>query len=195
MDYESAVYYLYDQETDMIFHIIHEWNCNKGKENKLQYWELLNPKMIAKEWEYNYKTGAVHEKIINKIQNVCIDNYLKLYINTVLFGHTSLHPFDYLESYLPEDEEWDKDKVDEWLEDFEWFACDDNWNWKISDYAIDEMQRLLVNLIAEEDYTKKLFWIDQILNVVHQRSDLSSWFIDGGYHGLNIIFDQIGLPA
>ena len=36
----------------------------------------------------------------------------------------------------------------------------------------------------ENDYEKKLLLIDSILNIVHQRSDLATWFVQGGRESL-----------
>jgi hypothetical protein len=188
MDRESAIYYLAELEDDLLQEILHEWRINKGKKNVTQSWSLIPSKMLIKEWDYNSKTGLTHDKIIEKIQDICIKNYVKIYINTVLFGHTSISPFGYAECWL--DEEETEESFEEWLEDFEWFACDKWGDWRISDYGLDKIGSFVISLLEEEDSNKKLFWIDQILSVAHQRSDLSSWFVEEGSKTLSFMFSM-----
>lgn len=178
MDTESAFWLLHEIEDECIASMLAEWESNKGNPAARQSWRLISSSMLIKEWNYNYKTGLVHEKIIEKIQDICIENYCKIYINSILFGHTPDNPFNYLEPWI--DEDWNEQDLEEWLEDYEWFACDDRGNWRISDYGLDKIGNYAFSLLAEDDYCKKLFWIDCILNVAHQRSDLSSWFVEGG---------------
>jgi hypothetical protein len=64
---------------------------------------------------------------------------------------------------------------------------DEKGNWRISDYGLDKIGRYVVALLEEENYNKKLAWIDCILNVAHQRSDLASWFVEGGRKTLSFL--------
>jgi len=56
-----------------------------------------------------------------------------------------------------------------------------------SDYGTRPLQQLAFELKREDDYSQKLVIIDKMLNVVHQRSDLASWFIEGGSQALSDI--------
>lgn len=188
MNREDAIYYLIDLEDTTLCNILQEWRENKGKKNVTQSWKLISKDMLIKEWDYNSKTGLTHDNVIEKIQTICIDNYLKLYVNTILFGHSSTVPFGYAESWLDENET--RESFDEWMEDFEDFACDKNGNWRISDYGLDKIGNLILSLLEEEDNNKKLFWIDQILSVTHQRSDLASWFVEEGSKTLSFMFSM-----
>lgn len=51
---------------------------------------------------------------------------------------------------------------------------------RISDYGLDPLLKLLDKLRKEKTPEKKLVLMDNILNVVHQRSDIASWFVQGG---------------
>jgi hypothetical protein len=188
MDNESAFWYLQEIENDTVLSIMNEWDNAKGKSGLTQNWRVIKANNLINEYKYNRKTGLVHEKNIEKFQEICVENYCKLYVNTVLMGHTSIDPYDYLEGHISED--WDNEKVDEWLEDFEWFAIDNSGSWRISDYGLEKIGNFTLKLLEEEDYSKKIYWIDSILSVTHMRSNLSSWFVEGGNITLNTLFEQ-----
>jgi hypothetical protein len=185
MDNEKAYYYLFDLESSYVEEIISEWKCNKGNVNARQAWRVIPAGMLIKEYCYSAKTSLTHDNIIEKFQDIVIENYLKLSINTILFGHSSANPFSNYEIYFPED--FTSENFDELFEGFEWFAIDEKGNWRISDYGLDKIGRYVIALLEEEDYNKKLVWIDCILNVAHQRSDLASWFVEGGRKTLSFL--------
>ena len=183
MNNETASEYLLEVEETEITNTLAEWRKKKPIIGATQYWKVIPKNLLLKEWQYNADTGLVHDEIINKIEEIVVKNYVKLYINTVLFGHTPISPYEYLEIYFSED--YTEEDIESLLEGFEWFAIDNNGNWRISDYGLDEIGSLVMCLLREDDYNKKMYLIDRALNVVHQRSDLSSWFIEGGKNTLN----------
>lgn len=193
MDTENAFWYLEELQDTITWEVIDEWKNAKGKENVFQAWKVAPAGLVKREWEYNAKTGLVHDKIIDKIQTIFIENFLKLAINTILMGHEEMSAYEFLESFLPED--WNEKKLTKWLEGFEDFISDktNNYHWRISDYGIARMRPFIYALVEEEDYNKKLFWLDQILSVTHARSDLAAWFIEGGTKTLNCIFENCPL--
>lgn len=56
---------------------------------------------------------------------------------------------------------------------------------RISDYGLEPLIRLLEKLRREDSPEKKLVIMDNILNVVHQRSDIAAWFVQGGSFALS----------
>jgi hypothetical protein len=54
----------------------------------------------------------------------------------------------------------------------------------ISDYGLRPLEELLVQLLRAGTPEEKLLLIDRMLNVVHQRSDIADWFVEGGSHAL-----------
>ena len=54
----------------------------------------------------------------------------------------------------------------------------------ISDYGLKPLEELLVQLLRATTPEEKLLLIDRMLNVVHQRSDIADWFVEGGSHAL-----------
>ena len=55
----------------------------------------------------------------------------------------------------------------------------------ISDYGLPAIEQLTAQLYGENSPEMKVQIIDKILNVVHQRSDLASWFVQGGSSSLS----------
>jgi hypothetical protein len=55
----------------------------------------------------------------------------------------------------------------------------------ISDYGLPAIEQLTAQLYGENSPEMKVQIIDKILNVVHQRSDLASWFVQGGSSALS----------
>ena len=55
---------------------------------------------------------------------------------------------------------------------------------RISDFGLNPLQNLLIQLRNTHKAEQKIP-IDLMLNVVHQRSDLASWFVKGGSHALS----------
>lgn len=55
----------------------------------------------------------------------------------------------------------------------------------ISDYGLKPIMQLTSELYVENNPEKKVVLIDKILNVVHQRSDMASWFVQGGSSALS----------
>ena len=54
----------------------------------------------------------------------------------------------------------------------------------ISDYGLKPLEELLAELLRASSPEEKLLLIDRMLNVVHQRSDIAEWFVEGGSHAL-----------
>ncbi len=54
----------------------------------------------------------------------------------------------------------------------------------ISDYGLKPLEELLVELLRTTTPEEKLLIIDRMLNVVHQRSDIANWFVEGGSRAL-----------
>ena len=55
----------------------------------------------------------------------------------------------------------------------------------ISDYGLPAIMAQASKLYMEDNPEKKVVLIDSILNIVHQRSDMASWFVQGGSNALS----------
>jgi hypothetical protein len=55
----------------------------------------------------------------------------------------------------------------------------------ISDYALKPIMQLVRQLNTTKNLEDKLVYADRILNIVHQRSDIASWYVQGGKDSLS----------
>ena len=106
---------------------------------------------------------------------------------------TTVHPFvktfveDEYGTELPGRDEF-KDKLFELMTGrfFDYYMNDPKGDMGgfISDYGLRPLEELLAELLRAKGPEEKLLLIDRMLNVVHQRSDIAEWFVEGGSRAL-----------
>jgi len=97
---------------------------------------------------------------------------------TVLAGHTPSDPRSVIREF---ELRW-SEKTDDKLP---WYITDEKGSWRLSDYALPKLQDHALHLLDAQTAEEKILILDAILNVVHQRSDLASWFVHGGRRALD----------
>lgn len=153
-----------------------------------QQWSVIPFPRLKKIWEDAAKHGVVRDtKGLQEIQDRMIRNLLKLDINTELMGHSDngsrgAHEMIEDEGYTPEEFE---DKVGYG----EYFTDPATGQWRLSDYALKPLWKYAEQLIKEKNPIKKIQYIDQMLNVVHMRSDVAGLFVQGGAASLDLLFN------
>ncbi len=107
---------------------------------------------------------------------------------------TTIHPFvktfieDKYDDELPNREKFYELLYNDMKDKFFDYYMDDpegKWGGFISDYGLQPLEDLLVQLLHAGSPEEKLLIIDQMLNVVHQRSDIAEWFVEGGSRALS----------
>ena len=179
IDYD--LYYLY---FETINNILSDFLEHKKMGIKEQPWVVIPFPRLKKIWEDFMRNGFVRDiRGLEVIENIVQNNIIKLYANTVLCGHTSINPDDEFEEFGFTEE--DRDDFYDYID-------------KISDYAFSDfggrrlgLLTLLKQLRKAKTPEEKIVIIDQILNVAHQRSDLASWFIEGGSYSLSKLSGDI----
>jgi hypothetical protein len=63
-----------------------------------------------------------------------------------------------------------------------------------SDYALESLNKLLIKIKQTFDYSKKIPILDQMLNIIHMRSDVASWYVEGGSKALSQLSGQMSEP-
>ena len=112
---------------------------------------------------------------------------------TEIHGHTQFFPFDefYDEFDIsPDDHRYDFYEAYEVLEKYnidDYVPFFSNGQPVLSDYGLDPIEKLTRELITEENPVHILITINKILDIMHQRSDLSELFIEGGGGSLDFI--------
>lgn len=182
---------VHEEMTNIKSNMIYEFSVDlkkykKQKKNKeftyRQEWTVVPFGIVSKIWNDFSKLGFVPENQYNnliKIQDMIITNAIKIDINTEYCGHASYMDIETLDDY-----NITKDDVNEYYG--EWCEDDKGIN-RISDYGIEPMFKSIIKLLNSKTAEDKLIYIDHIFNIAHQRSDLSSWLIEGGSKSFNTL--------
>ena len=175
-DYENYQ----DSQDRVAQNLLSEFQTTIGKKGYRQQWDTVPAGRLKKIWNDYANLGFVRdEKGIDQIANTLQTNIHKIEVNNILSGHSSLNPEEYAEEITGQ--EFPKG----YFEQNENFFDDENGNWRLSDYAADDLTNASLDLRRAKTAEQKLQIIDHILNITHQRSDLSSWFVEGGQKTLN----------
>lgn len=169
---------LYDKLDQVKTNVLTGFLNDKKHGIKEQPWNLIPFPRLKKIWEDYMNTGIVRDtRGLEMIEDIITDNILKLYVNTELSGHTPVDPQDDFEEYGYTEQD---------AEDFYDYIKE------ISDYAFSDfggsrpgLTTLLSQVRKARTPEEKLPILDQILNVVHQRSDLAALFVEGGSRALS----------
>jgi len=197
---------LYDILNDSKFEVMQEFidalekekpNINKNKFLKArQNWEVIPFSVLQRQWEEFIKWGYVKEnyiKTIEEIEKLITKNITKINVNTELAGHTPYSPKydwqDFLEGKIPEK------KMNKFIDYLGYHFCDfieePHGQMRISDYGLEKLNKGLSELRKATTPEKKLAKIDYILSVIHQRSDIAAWFVEGGSQALSKLSSDI----
>lgn len=175
----DGFYELHEMETTIMDQLVSEYKHANGAERK---WRVVPANLIKMVWSSNAKLGFVRsEKAMDKISSLFIHNTAAIQLNNVLSGHDTIDPSDMLSEYFEEDE----------YQDFiDWAIDYDGGRWRISDYGIGPLMKYAALLHDAYTPEEKLQICDAMLNVVHPRSDLASWFVEGGSRTLSEISSE-----
>ncbi len=173
----------YENYRDLISDQVRDFN--KSEIGDRQPWRLIPAERLSKIWKDSAKMGFVRDiKGLQMIEDIIIENIKKIEVNTMLMEHSEIKPDSYLEEIGAE-------PINETKERFygDW-AVDNKGAFRISDYALDALTNGALLLMQANSPEEKLVIIDRILNVVHQRSNLAEWFIEGGNRALYELSNQ-----
>lgn len=180
-NYEDTYADMYELYEDIIMNIIFDYRSRRPGEK--QEWGLLDLAQVKRIWEDFVTTGRIKDKKgMEKIADTVINNIGKLYGNTVLAGHTSEDPFDsyeFTEEEISDDSDGKLDFVD--------YIDDGHGQMRISDFALGKLLKNGVELMGEAEPEKMILIVDRIFNIVHQRGEISEYFIKGGNHSLDVL--------
>ena len=179
---EDVLYDWVDMQDEAFISTVQEYMDNIDKPDYRQSWRLVPAGRLKKIWQDYARFGFVRdEKGIDMIKEIVIENIHKIAVNNILTGHTPANPERYAKDFF------DIDFEDGYFDILDSFFDDEKGNWRLSDYAMDDLNRNGMLLLEAKSPEEKLLIIDRILNIVHQRSDLASWFVEGGTQTLNAL--------
>jgi len=161
--------------------------------------ELINPTQYKRALEEYMQYGKFVRFPEDKIfdwKELVLNNIALLYCLTDIHGHSSSFPFEEFHVVF-EDE--DISKVDHYNFSHIYNILDEKYNIYdytpqfsngqpvLSDYGLEPLEKLAVQLIPQTKPEDIIITINKIMNVVHQRSDLSELFIKGGKESHSMI--------
>lgn len=146
---------------------------------------LVPAARLKKAWLDYGRTGEVRDpKGVERIAERVLDNIALLDVTNALGGHSQEDPKELLESNGFEDIDPDDEAFNNYLTD------PDTGGWYVSDYGLPYLHGAYALILRASTPEETLLAVDKALNVVHQRSDLASWFVEGGTKTLNEVSDQ-----
>lgn len=149
-------------------------------------WKTVPAALLKTLWASTERYGFIQNtKGLESIAQLFFWNTAWLYVNTEIAGHTddggSVDTVldRYYGGEVPE--EWTAERKDA----FTSFVIDYEDGWRISDYGLPRLV-VLACLLKDCSSAEETFMVcDAMLNVAHQRSDLASWFVEGGSYTLS----------
>jgi len=146
-----------------------------------QLWTTIPYSTFERMWSQFIKFGEVPSqlwKYLDKIEAIITRNILKIDVNTEFAGHKNDGmDYDIIEDYGVSMEDLEKHFGD--------YIEDSNGAARISDFALEPLLNKLRELKHLETPEDRLMKIDQILEIIHMRSDIASWFVKGGSKALS----------
>ena len=187
-DVEWDAHETYDEYRQNALYALMGDLLNKKLKNPKQTFRLAPIARINKIWTDYSKTGLVRDEAgIKMIGEIFVENIAMLAVNTELAGHTASDPYDLIHYYdenitrKQAEKILDSDRFTNYIEDY-------NGQLRISDYGLPKLEKLAWKYLAQDKTAEdKLLTLDMMLNVVHQRSDLSRLFVEGGSASLDYL--------
>lgn len=173
---DDAMLELYERSNETIAAMVEEW---RSSTRPVTQWKVVPAARLIRIWQEAAELGVVRdENELLRIADRMIENTLRIAMNNVISGHDTSDPEATMGEYLSPDEQ----------EAFvDWAIDTETGGWRISDYGIRPLFKLAALLLETHDAMEKIVVIDRMLNVTHPRSDLASWFVEGGSRTLDVL--------
>ncbi len=163
----------------------------KSRKSKLVKWPVIQAQKLTSLWLTFGRRGGFSEDEREQLLDVregILDLIARLYASTVISGHTP-------ECGRKRLEECGHEFTDPGWEQLLDFLNDSEGRYILSDYGFPLLHTLYSDLFLAITNADIVFYIDRVLNVVHQRSDLAALFVQGGSKTLQQIAEQGGYVA
>jgi hypothetical protein len=154
-------------------------------------WKTIPASLLKRVWFQFGKYQRIKENDLDKIADQLLTNIARLEVANEFQGHSdgSFNIQGEVEEFCDvtfTDEEWQKNV---------WRFDDGKGTDFVSDYGIEPLKKLYSLIYTAPTPEEKLYACDKALNVVHQRNDLASMFVEGGKATLNAVANQGGYDA
>ena len=173
--------YNYLEEGDRVGReVIKEFKQHYDDPEYTQGWEVIPAPRLIKIWKDYARWGVVHDvRGIEDIVEMILHNIHKIETNSILMGHTEQSPHEYANDLKNEE------FAPEYFDTDTRFFDDGKGQWRLSDSMIEKLGTYGMQLHRAKSPEEKLIIIDMVLNVVHPRSDIAAWFVEGGSETLS----------
>jgi hypothetical protein len=170
------VFALYKDATN---DILNEFFSRGRKKGSKMSWSVIPFARLRKIWEDYMRDGVVHDTVgVDEIANQMLKILARLTATNELSGHSNIDPEEIIEEHGYKLTKRNKN-------DFYWNFLETQYGTPVSDYGLPKLWSLARNLMSASSYEETVLYIDQMLNVVHQRGDLAALFIEGGSTSLS----------
>ena len=254
-DDDDIDYEFFERESNIKQGLFDDFLYNNNSDfTKHVPWTVVPFPRLKKIWEDYMSMGVVRDtRGLEYIEDIMIENTLKIYSITMLLGHTSYSPDEDYEEFIghyvdeqlncivnkpvdvnqleipfdnprkknikkvpqepcdvqinPHIQQFVNDNqsenvkgedlrgmvYDELTTKFTWYYTEDPKEGQayISDYGMQPLLELVGELRRNTTPEEKVLTIDRMLNVVHPRSDMAGWFIEGGSHALSQLSGEV----
>ena len=174
---DTSRYRIIEMEDEVLTQIVGEYRSGQYPRAP---WTVVPAARIKRIWEQAAQTGFVRDtKGLDQIAHQFVINIVKLWVNTIIAAHTAQSAEATLSDHFDDETEHEA-FVD-------WAITTGAGDWRISDYGFPRLLTLACLVLDSETSEEKLVVCDAILNVTHARSDMASWFVQGGTATLNAL--------
>lgn len=183
VDYHAAEAFL-DAYGNQVMDIVGEFE-KTGGQGRIT-WKRIPAGRLKKVWLDFGRNGFIRdERGMDEIAGRMMELIVRLSVTNDLSAHSSRQPEDILADY-------DYQFTPEQIEALQEMLVDEHGHWLVSDYGLDPLQGVYYQIFKADTAEEKLYAVDRGLNIIHQRSDLSALFVEGGQKTLLDVANQGG---
>jgi hypothetical protein len=161
---------------------------NSGGKGRVT-WKTIPATLLKRVWLQFGKYNRINSNDLDKIADQILTNIARLRASTEMMGHAQIGKEDIEDEtgYEFTEEEWD-----DWMTSY---FTDLNGSWLLSDYGLPKLESIYPLIFNAKTDEEKLYACDKALNVIHQRNDLASMFVEGGSKTLLDVARQGGYTS
>lgn len=176
----QAMIALFEREEETLDRMIERYH---EKTHERMPWRVVSAARLTKIWEDAARDGFVRdENGLRAIADRFVENVIFISVNTEISGHKEVDGREKLKERFDSE-----DEIDAFID----WAIETETGWRISDYAMEDMIDLAALATETESADALLVVVDRMLNLAHQRSDLASWFVEGGTRTLTALAEGV----
>lgn len=172
----------WSERSDVLFRTF--WEQFLYRNRRSQPWQVMDSTKFIRlvRRAYNGMLNKIDIALVHEYTILTFENYMKLWFNTVMVGHTHHCPKEWLESHDITSTKRQRDQCADWIA---WDA--------FSDFAFGPLEKLIIPLLLQQNPSLKMQILSEIIGITHMRGDLSKFFVENGQeiHSQITVYDSI----